>query len=101
MDNVLGGDVIPLAFISDFLAITGIVPFILRRVSVCGCTAALTRLVLQSLNPFAYRRIDIAVLAVVSRRRVRNGHDAQKKADHWQGDVMALNGSNMKTHRRP
>src|SRR5712691_1716643 len=100
IDHGFGGDDVPLAFDSDLVAITGNVPFILRRVSVCGCTAALTRFVLQSLNPFAYRRINIAVLAVVSRRRVGGRYDAQKKADHWQGDVMVLSGSQMKTHRR-
>src|SRR5882672_8237730 len=83
IDHGFGGDVIPLAFNADLVAITGSVPLIFGRVSVCGCAAALTRFVLQSLNPFAYRGINIAVLAVVSRRRVGGRYDAQKKAHHW------------------
>jgi len=70
VDHGFGGDVIPFAFNADLVAITGSVPFIFRRVPVCGCTAALTCFVLQSLNPFANRRIDIAVLTVVPRRCV-------------------------------
>src|SRR5215470_13653337 len=61
-DHGFVGDDVPFPFNSHFVPIANRVPFILRRVSVGGCATAMARFVLQSLHPFAYRGIHIAVL---------------------------------------
>src|SRR5215467_7207094 len=55
INDGLSRDIMPLAFNSHLVVVARDVPFIFCGVSVCGSAAALTGLVLQTLNPFSYR----------------------------------------------